>query len=435
MTAAYFFYRTLTRFLAPLGPVFTRCYRIAGKDPEVMHQRWGTYPEAVSRPNRNRPRIWMHAASVGEVRVASVMIGELSQALTDCEFIVSTTTETGHARAKQKLPPGVSIIYAPLDIPSVVEKALTFIHPDILVFVETEIWPNWVCRAQALGVKILLVNGRISMRSIKKYLRIKSIMGETLKRFDVLSMMHREDAQRILSMGGPQEKIRIHGNAKFDGLMEKDDSCKRQSMQKIYSVHKGDKVFVAGSTREGEEELILKAYKTILQSHPDLHLFMAPRHVERSGEVADLVKNYGFSCRLRSHFGAKDEIRDAPVVIIDIIGELSSVYGLSTLCFCGGSLVPKGGQNILEAAAWGKPVFYGPHMEDFREARDLIEEAVGEAFLVKSWHELAEKVVAHLNNASLSQTLGKKAGTAILKNSGAARKHALEILKVFYPSG
>ncbi|MBA3028170.1 MAG: hypothetical protein FP816_05040 [Desulfobacteraceae bacterium] len=434
MAAAYYFYKTLTRFFTPLGPSFQWYAGISGKHKESMDQRWGIYPQGLSRVNLKKPRIWIHAASVGEVGVSGAIVEELTAIAKEFEIVLSTTTETGHAWAKIKLPPDIPLIYAPLDIPSVVEKALVFIQPDLIVFVETEIWPNWVCSARERNIKIILVNGRVSGRSIKKYLKIKSLMGETLKSFDGLNMIHREDADRMILMGALEEKIRIHGNAKFDGLTRKDEKSEREAMARIYSIHEKDLVFVAGSTREGEEELILKAYGEMLQTHPSLKLLMAPRHVERSSEVVQKVKSAGFSHRLRSGFGGKNDDPNARVVIIDIIGELASVYGLGAFSFCGGSLVPKGGQNILEAAAWGKPVFYGPHMDDFKEAMDLIEEAVGQAFLVNSWKALAEKALTYLQNPDLSRSHGEKARAAVLKNNGAARKYALEIINTCYSS-
>jgi 3-deoxy-D-manno-octulosonic-acid transferase len=434
MMPTYFFYKTVTRFLSVLGPACRLYSKLTGKYSESMDQRWGDYPDGILRADCTRPRIWIHAASVGEVGVAAAIVEALTQMAPLMEIILSTTTETGHDQAKKILPPSIPLIYAPLDIPCVVEKALAFIRPDLLVFIETEIWPNWVWRADQRGVKILLVNGRVSGRSIHKYLKIKSLMEETLKKFQGLCMIHEEDARRILLMGAPEEKIRVYGNAKFDGLLRKDEDRDQQAMAELYSIQEQEIVFVAGSTRHGEEELVLKAYGRMLQFHPGLKLFLAPRHVERSGAVSGLVKSCGLSFRLRSGFGSKEEDRRASVVIIDTMGELASVYGLATFCFCGGSLVPKGGQNILEAAARAKPVFYGPHMEDFKEARELIEEAVGEAFLVKSWQELAEKALSCLENPERGRSLGAKARAAVLQNSGAAHKYALEILKTFYPS-
>ena len=422
MTPAAFLYKTvsnLSLFLMPVARIYSG---ITGKFRGSIDQRFGIYPADFKFSNRF-PRIWMHAASVGEVGVAVSIYRELIRLVPECDVVVSTTTETGHSIAAAGFPEPVRLIFAPVDLVLAVKRALGFIKPDVLVFVETEIWPNWAAEAYNKGVKIVLVNGRISRRSFRKYLKIKPLIQETLQKFSCLSMIHPDDADRIECMGAPRDKTVVHGNAKFDGLHLQDESAIRSSMRRIYSLNPDDIVLVAGSTRQNEEEVILRAYRELMKTHPGLLLFIAPRHIERSSAIGEMAESMGLDVQFRSAF-EKTGPRSASVVIIDIMGELASVYGIGTLAFCGGSLVPLGGQNILEAAAWGIPVFYGPYMEDFQEARNLIEEAVGAAFLVRSGDEMIRKATAYLENPKAGAVDGEGARSAVIRNSGAAEKHA-----------
>ena len=430
MTAIYHLYKTGTAFLSLLYPFLKLHAGVTGRHEKSLKQRFGYYPSDIVTEKNKRPRIWMHAASVGEVSVAKAIWDELAALLPDCEILISTTTETGQAFAKSIFSENISIIYAPVDIPKVVNKALSLFKPDAMVFIETELWPNWTVCTQQMGIPVILVNGRISLRSMKGYERIKRLTKDILDKFDCLSMIHAADAERIARMGADACKIKIHGNAKFDNLTRRNKAEEVESIRNLYGVEDKDLVFVAGSTRQNENEIILKAYQSILEKYPEVLLFIAPRHIERSDEIIRMVRDAGLDCQLRSEFDGNTRQRKAPVVVINTIGELSMVYGLSAFSFCGGSLVPLGGQNILEAVSWGTPVFYGPHMQDFQEARALIESGVGEAFLVKDGNELTQKALFMLKRPEYAKDIGKKALASAMQNTGAAEKHAKEILNL-----
>jgi 3-deoxy-D-manno-octulosonic-acid transferase len=421
---AYFVYRYLSSLVIWISLPFLKMYfAVCRNHSEGFNQRLGLYPRQVLKKIPGK-RIWVHAASVGEVGVAAVIVEEIHRRMPDTSIVVSTTTRTGQKIASAKLPDSVDLIYAPVDSVFAVRKALDQIQPDILVFVETEIWPNWIMEASARGVKILLINGRISVRSLKKYLKISPLIRPVLNAFHGFSMIHEEDAGRISAMGAHREKITVNGNAKYDGLIRSQRTFCLDHVLKTYSLDGDQTVFVAGSTRQKEELLILDAYEKILTEFPDAVLFIAPRHIERALDILRLTTGRGHVAHLRTRFAGNALKRTSQVVIMDTIGELAALYGAGTLTFCGGSLVPLGGQNLLEAAVWGRPVFYGPHMEDFQEARGIVESVVGEAFLVRNSDELARKSIYYLQHQGEREMAGKKVREAVLAHQGAAERHA-----------
>jgi 3-deoxy-D-manno-octulosonic-acid transferase len=232
-----------------------------------------------------------------------------------------------------------------------------------------------------------------------------------------------QDAARIRAMGADPHKIEINGNAKYDLLARVVDPSIETQMRKLLGIESSNHVFIAGSTREGEEAMVLDAYEQILKHHENTVLIIAPRHVERTPAIASLVERRGFNYQLRSELEAGAGKRTAPVVIINTFGELFSIYSVGTILFCGASLVPLGGQNPLEAAVWGKVVFYGPSMEDFLDAKDLLED-VGGGIPVSSSEMLAEKAIWFLEHPDELKTCGLRAREAVMRNHHAADRHA-----------
>lgn len=429
MNLAYTAYKYLsTSLFLLLFPPFWFYSRISGRYSQSISQRIGLYPDRLVQAISGSPRIWMHAVSVGEVNSAIAIIESLKALMPDCAVILSTTTEHGQAFAKNKLSAGnrrpmATCIYAPVDFILAIRKALSILKPDVLVCLETEIWPNWLVEAHRLGIKTALVNGRISVRTIKGYLKIRPLMKATLNLVDAFSMINEADAHRIEMIGAPGERIEINGNAKYDLLLNQADAKIKTRMESIYNINEDKPVFVAGSTRRSEEKIILDVYGRIIKSFPKTLLILAPRHVERVHHIKKLVKEQGFACQLRSDLDKQNCLRTAPIVIVDTIGELLNTYSIASIVFCGGSLAPLGGQNILEAAVWGKPVFYGPSMEDFLDAKDLLDKTGG-GIQVKDGQELAEKAIYYLANPHKAIAIGKLAMQAVMSHKGAAGKHA-----------
>jgi 3-deoxy-D-manno-octulosonic-acid transferase len=413
-----------------LLPPFWFYTRLTGRFGDGLGQRLGFYHKSLVTTISGFPRIWIHAASVGEVNGAVAIIESLTRLMPECAIILSTTTKHGQAWAREKFGPETTCIYAPLDFIVSVRKALAAIRPDILVCLETEIWPNWLLAARRLGVKIALINGRISVRSIKGYLKIRFLIREALNQIAAFSMIREEDAQRLMMLGVPKERIEINGNAKYDLLLHQTDPVLLDKNKKLYNLSGKEPVLVAGSTRGSEHEIILDVYASILQTLPETLLIIAPRHVEKIQHIIDMVKARGFSYQLKTEIDKPDCSRTAPVVIINTIGDLQSTYSIASIVFCGGSLEPLGGQNILEAAVWGKPVFYGPSMEDFLDAKAILDKTGG-GIQVKDGRDLAEKMLYYLTHPDEANSVGKLAKEAVMSNQGAAEKHAAVIFRLF----
>ena len=413
---------TSSLFLSCLPPfwVYTR---LSGRHSENLKERLGHIPPKLVQTLSGSPRVWIHAVSLGEVKVAVPIIKALRQILPACSVIVSTVTEHGRKLATETFGENIPVIYAPVDFIGSVRKALSSVHPDVLVFMETEIWPAWITEAHRMGIKTALINGRISVRSIGGYLKFRPFFCQVLTNVDAFSMISEEDSTRIRAMGADPSKIEINGNAKYDLLASLADPAMETQMQKILNLEPSSPVFVAGSTRGGEEAMVLDAYEKIIKEFPDTVLIIAPRHIERTDEIRSLLERRGFRYQLRSELVSGTAMRTEPVVIINTFGELFKLYSIGTVIFCGASLVPLGGQNPLEAAVWGKVVFYGPSMEDFMDAKAMLEE-VGAGIPVSSTEMLAEKVIWFLKRPETLKSYGDRAREAVVRNQKAADKHA-----------
>jgi 3-deoxy-D-manno-octulosonic-acid transferase len=430
MKFSYSAYRLLTTLGAPLlVPVVWVHHRLRGDDFQRFFQRMGMVPRSVAGAFDGRPRIWIHAVSVGEVGVAAAVAECLRKRFPHGAIALSTLREQGLARARELLGPDTPCFFAPLDFVNSTRKALQTIRPDILVLLETEIWPNLIVEARRMGARVAIVNGRISARSIRRYRKVRSLMRDILERVDAFSMISLQDAQRIRSLGAPAGRIAVNGNAKFDCPDPRVDALTTEWAARLFGVEMSAPVFVAGSTRHPEEQMILDAFAEIRVLHPDTILVMAPRHIERVAQIAQWVAARGLECQLRTALDGAPGSRTAPVVILDTIGELSAVYSIASMVFCGGSLVPKGGQNIMEPAMWGKPVCYGPSMEDFADARRVIE-ANGGGVTVRDAAEMAATVIRWLQDPEKAKAAGRAARQAILPHRGAAEKHAEAISRL-----
>jgi 3-deoxy-D-manno-octulosonic-acid transferase len=390
-------------------------------------QRIGVYPSHLNPPVTKCPRIWLHAVSMGEVNASVPIIEAIRTLAPGSTIILSTTTEHGQALAKSRLPADVVCFYAPVDFILSVTIALRRVKPDLLVCLETELWPNWLMVAHQMGIKTAIVNGRISARAIKRYRMIRPLMKEVLGSMSAFSMIQEVDARRIHELGAPSEKIRVNGNAKYDLLLRQSD-CRGQQdparyWQQILGIRENVPVFLAGSTRHAEADIILEAYQEVIRSAPDTLLILAPRHLERTRHLEKIIRSRGLACQLRSRLEKNGENRTAPVIILDTMGELQAAYSIATVVFCGGSLAPLGGQNILEPAVWAKPVLYGPYMDDFLDARNLLE-STGGGNEVRDGKDLAEKVLFYITRPDHAQKTGYSARRAVEMNQGAAHKHA-----------
>jgi len=412
-----------------VGPFILLFFLIRGSLDGHFRERLGLLTSKGVPPKGERLRIWVHAVSVGEVKLARVIARVLQEWKGDFSLIVSTTTPTGRQTASREMPEGSIIIYNPLDLWWCVRRSLQKMSPDLFIGLETEIWPNLLWACKGLNIPAVLINGRISVRSIDYYRRLRFLMRDVLSAYRVLSMISGADADRILSMGAAPNKVVVAGNAKYDLLIDEARPELSDRIRRVYKINRKRPVFIAGSTRGGEEEIILDVFLKLLEKYPEAILIVVPRHIERCKGIASLIRSRNLNYCLRSSL---DEVTkgdsNASVILVDKIGELFGLYSLGSVIFCGASLVPLGGQNVLEAAVWGKPVMYGPSMEDFSEAKDLLE-GVGAGLRVRDGHELLKTATWLLENPAESHRLGSLARDEIEKYIGSARKHIGDIFR------
>jgi 3-deoxy-D-manno-octulosonic-acid transferase len=380
-------------------------------------QRLGFYaPELL--PQGPGPRIWLHGASAGDLLALSPMIDRLRARFPTAQVIVSTITNTGHLMARERLRKKIdAVVYAPWDLWGATRRAVRAIRPDLLVLEYTEIWPNLIRAAHRFGAKVALTNGRFSARHLRRYRAFFSAIGNPLEDVDLFLMREEDEAERAMMLGAARERVRVTGNTKFDALAPLEQAGDDHALREALGLPGNAKVWIAGSTHEGEEELLLQVYRRLVKEHPDLRLVIAPRYVERAGRVLGLVTAAGLHGALRS----KGNPGGGSVVVLDSIGELAQAYRLATLVFVGGSFTTRGGQNILEPAAHGRPVLFGPHMENFR---DSVQVLVGRGGIQVNDAEHLERVVGELlARPDRCRALGELARGAVRQVSGASDRN------------
>ncbi|QUV80730.1 3-deoxy-D-manno-octulosonic acid transferase [Chloracidobacterium sp. D] len=332
--------------------------------PLRLHERFTYCPLSHAAP-----RIWLHSVSVGEVLAGQPLACALREHFPHASFVISTTTDTGQARAREQLAWMDAHFYFPLDIPWLTERAVTSLQPALVIILETEIWPNFLRTCVRHQVPVVLANGRLSDRSFARYRWLGRMMGDLLGYFRLCLMQSDTDAERIRQLGAPPERVLTTGNLKY-APPDADERARRDriaaALQQQYHLGDGRPCIVAGSTVEGEEPILVEAFARLRAGLDRLgcRLLLAPRHPERFAEVARHLERFDWTVARRSQPRPED-VR-AEVILLDTVGELAAAYRWADVAFVGGSLVPRGGHNILEPAAEGRPIVTGPHTENFR---------------------------------------------------------------------
>lgn len=402
---------------------------VTGKYRHSFLQKLGFRQKQLLSDLAAGQRIWIHAVSVGEVTAAAPVVAALKKQKPGIRIIFSTSTETGQAMAQRLVSGADAFIYFPLDISFAVHHMLNLVRPDVFVLVETELWPNFLAACRSRGIKVVLVNGRISPRSFTKYCRTRFFWKRILVNIDEAGMIADVDADRIRKIGLADAGIRVLGNAKYDALAAMVSQELYEDTERRFHVQPGERFFVAGSTHPGEEDAVIDVYRQLLKHYPDFKLILVPRHVERATDVVALLSRAGLNDVITvSQMRVGRERKQERVIVVDVIGELFKVYSLATIVYCGGSLVPKGGQNILEAAAWGKVIFYGPSMEDFTEEAVLLENA-GAGIQINNARELLDGILQLLAQPSDLIGRGEKGRAVVRANMGAAKRYADMIVR------
>ncbi|MCA9771554.1 MAG: 3-deoxy-D-manno-octulosonic acid transferase [Myxococcales bacterium] len=390
-------------------------------------QRLGFLPRGLKEVVGKKRPIWLHAVSVGETRAAAPLVRAIKERFPDRVLVVSTVTVTGQETARQLLTHADYIFYMPFDLPWSSWWAVHVIHPLLFIHTETEIWPNVLTWFHLRGTPTLIVNGRISERSVRNYRLVGRFFRDVIAETAVCAMQSKADAERIVRAGARPERVVCTGNMKFELETKVADPEQLEALRRVLGIESSDRVIVAGSTHDGEEILLLDVFRAVARDHPEALLIIAPRHPERFDAVAAECRRAGVAVDRRSELGKHGQGRAARVVLLDSMGELLSVYRFAEFVFVGGSFAPRGGHNVLEAAALAKPVLYGPHMGNFADiARAL--EAAGAAVRVADAAELTQRMRALLDAAAEAEAMGRRGLEVVAANRGATQRN-LELVE------
>jgi 3-deoxy-D-manno-octulosonic-acid transferase len=366
-------------------------------------------------PDGDRPRIWIHASSVGEVEAIRSIAHGLMRYMEGARLIITTMTPSGRDAARRRIAGAEAYALAPLDCPAIVRRFIRRVRPQLLIIVETELWPNYFIEAKRAGARVAIVNGRISKRSAARYHRARRLFGPALNAADLILAQTADDARRYARIGASRDRVVVTGNTKFD-LEELGETVLRPALRNFLA---GRPVLVAGSTSKGEEAVVLEAWQRLHERFQELVLVLAPRHPARALEVQDVVATASIPF-LRSSELEKD-LRPASVLILDTMGELRAVYRHATVAFVGGSLFAgRGGQNVGEPAAASVPVLFGPYHENqLPMASALIAAKAGA--VVRNADEIVDACTQWLIDESARSAAGERGRATAHKAAGGAR--------------
>lgn len=390
---------------------------------ERIRQSFGFFPKGALDPVAKKNCIWVHAASVGEIVATSPLIKEFRREFPKSPILVSVVTTSGYEMANRIIKDADSIIYFPLDLPFVSESVFKKIFPRVFLNVETELWPNFLKAARENQVPVMMVNGRISEKSVKHYKYMFSILRDMIGTVKLFAMASSVDAGYIKQLGAPDELVTVTGNTKFDQTYTDVTDAQRAKILSDMGLTDAKEIFLAGSTHRGEENFVLKAFKAIRENHPKARLIIAPRELLRTREVVALCKAAGFTVGTRTEL-QKRPPKGEDIIILDTIGELGQVYSVGNVIYVGGSLVSHGGHNILEPAAHGKAIIVGHHMENFKDLHALFKNR-NACVTVKDADELAAQAKKLFDEPDERRRLEEETIKIVHENRGASRKSAV----------
>ncbi len=401
-----------------------------GKSRRGIRERLGYYTSEQLTRLQEAQVVWIHAVSVGETRASIPLINALRQTYPQHLILVTNVTETGHAVAMENKQVDMCLFF-PFDFSWTVRKALELIKPQAILIVETEIWPNFVAQAKAFDIPLMLVNGRLSDRSYPRYRKGRFFLRPILDCFSFFCMQSQVDAERVLALGARSERVENTGNLKFDQQLLEFSGQDIAAKKNLYRIPENALVLVAGSTHEGEEGPLLETWRLIAEKlAKPLLLILIPRHPERRRDIQSLLKESSIPCRLRSELGAESALLSAhEVLIVDTLGEVLPLYGVADLVFVGGSLVPIGGHNPLEASLVSRPVVFGPYMHNFKEISDKLIRA-GAGIKVENTEQMAQVFVAMLEDPGRCRAMGEAGRTLIAENAGATQRTINQLKRI-----
>jgi 3-deoxy-D-manno-octulosonic-acid transferase len=389
---------------------------------------WGRVP----RREGQGPCIWLHAVSVGEVNLLQPLLEGIEQRFPDWECVISTTTKTGFELARRKYAPRC-VFYCPLDFSWSVRRAVRRIRPDVLVLAELELWPNLLRAARRQHGRLAIVNGRLSDGSWKGYRRLRPIVATMLSQLDLIAVQNEEYASRFLQLGADRDKVHITGSLKFDGAVTDRDNPTTLRLARLAGIGPQDDVLLAGSTQEPEEALAVETFRELLPEFPTLRLILVPRHPTRCEDVAQLLDAAGMPWQRRSTLDSHGADPAARILLVDTVGELGGWWGTARIAFVGGSMGTRGGQNMIEPAAYGAAVAFGPNTRNFRDVVALLRQKDA-AEVVRDGEQLTEFVRRCLEDLAWAQQRGRRAQTLVVQQRGATHRTLERLSELMCPA-
>jgi len=413
-----------------LSPYFIGKAAFAGKYRHGLAERFGNLPAGKFASLRDRPVVWFHAVSVGETKAVMPLLKRLKEGRPDIRVVFSTVTATGNAVARKEGEGWIdALFFFPLDFSWVVKKVVRQVNPALFVIVEKEIWPNILRVLYDNEVPVLVVNGNLSDRSFRRYIKLRFLFGTVFKRIAAYCAQSKSDSERASILGVPRTVVT--GNIKFDmdAVPMSDDEAGR--LRESLGIGAGEGILVAGSTHKGEEKSVLNVYRSLRERHGAVRLLIAPRHPERFREVGELIEREGFRLFKRST-GKRGGGAEGAVILLDTLGELVTMCAIADAVFVGGSLVEGiGGHNLLEPAIYKKPVLYGPHLGSWRHVAKMLERGGG-GIRVGTEAALLTRLAELFSSPETAQTVGEAAYRVADENRGATEK-SLEVIEGFLP--
>ena len=419
--------------MPPLNHIYNLLLNTAGRgllpwlwsrtdeDPVFRRGRLGYYDGEPARAGQ--PRLWFHAASVGEVTGATAILAAIHERLPQAAICLTVGTRQGFRFARAQLPEWAQVLPFPLDFPKALERAYGYLQPDLYIALESEFWPNLFSLLRNRQVPALLLNGRLSSRSAQFYTLLKPLFQPIFAQFRWLAMHSEEDLRNILAVGADPQRGMVLGSAKYDGLLAKADPDKCGRWRDLLKISADLPVIIGGSLRGMECTELLRIFQTLARDRSDLVGIFVPRHLHQIQPMAHWLEQQGMPFQYLSQLERNGQPRSAPVVLVDRIGILFELYALGDLIFCGGTLEPIGGHNILEPAAWQKPVFYGPHLKKVSNEHKILQH-FGGSFLARDGNELCRLWSRWLGDRNELQAHGRQARAALLRLGGVVDKQA-----------
>lgn len=404
--------------------VFQKKIKQAENGRELIRQRLGMLPD-FSQRIAGRKVVWIHAVSVGEVMAIRKFLADFQRQRPDLYCVLTTVTPTGQKIAKEMESESLTALYFPFDFSFACKRFFQKLQPELLLLVETEIWPNLLMQAGHFQVPAMILNGRLSEKSKKRYRQFRFLFDAVLRNLDFILAQDTADARRFLELGIPSSRVAVAGNMKFDNvLLQEPDPAVVTPLKNQWGFKAGEQILVAGSTHPQEEEKVLAAFVKLKQKFPALKMLLAPRHIERSEEIAKLVSGFGLQPCLATTRSVQTVF---DVLILNQLGVLKILYQMADVVYMGGSLTARGGQNPIEPASFKKPVIHGPHVFNFEKIyRDLDQKGGG--YLVRNEEELARTAATLLTEDVQRTRSGQNAFALLQDYQGATQRHLQQVL-------